>query len=124
MAVNWPSLKSLVLFGSNLDAWIDLWAEYMDILDVAPFEVQIFQLSIVGTGGQEQRLSHSSALWIHNVVYLFSPVDMFLKNIEMKEAGDWDLIRGAIDDTLLDGFILINRNNTQDDPFNIGLDGI
>lgn len=99
-AVNWSTLKSLELFGDNIAAWIDLFVKCGDITKVATFEVQLFRLSIVGTGGQKRQLSHSSALWIHDIIYLFSPVEVHLKNIQMQEAADWDLIQGAIDDSV------------------------
>ncbi|KFH63753.1 hypothetical protein MVEG_10446 [Podila verticillata NRRL 6337] len=94
-SVNWSSLKSLDLTGDNINSWINIWAKYSNSNNLAPFEAQFFSLSIVGSGGQEQRLSHSSALWLHNVIYLFSPASVYLKNIEMQEAWDWNLIRGA-----------------------------
>lgn len=63
-----------------------------------PFEVQLFRLGIVGSAGPERWISHSSTLWFHNVVYLFSPAEVRLTDIDMRETGDWDLIHGAIDD--------------------------
>lgn len=100
-AMQWSALKSLELAGDNIDAWIGLWAKHRSITKLAPFEVQLFRLIIVGSDGQEQQLSHTSAVWLHAVIYLFSPVEVLLKNIAMQEARDWELIRGATDDPLL-----------------------
>ncbi|KAI9236265.1 MAG: hypothetical protein BYD32DRAFT_462679 [Podila humilis] len=47
-------------------------------MKLPPFKVQFFRLLIVGTCGQEQRLSHSNAMWLHNVIYLFLPVELTL----------------------------------------------
>lgn len=107
-AVNWPALKSLELAGDSIDSWIDLWAKYGDIMKQASSKIQLLRLSIVGSGGQRQRLSHFSALWLHSVIYVFLPVEVCLKNIEM-EAGDWELIRGASGDRVPE---MINCNNT------------
>ncbi|KAF9305804.1 hypothetical protein BGZ74_008786 [Mortierella antarctica] len=107
-AVNWPALKSLELTGDSIDSWIDLWAKYYDIMKQASSKIQLLRLSIVGSGGQGQWLSHFSALWLHSVIYAFLPVEVCLTNIEM-EAGDWELIRGACGDRVPE---MINCNNT------------
>ncbi|KAF9370022.1 hypothetical protein CPC16_004023, partial [Podila verticillata] len=89
-AVNWYALKSLELTANNIDGWIELWAKCGKFTKLASFEIQFVRLNIVGSGGQETRLSHSSALGLHNVC---------LGNIEMQEARDWEMMRGAIDGT-------------------------
>ncbi|KAI9236258.1 MAG: hypothetical protein BYD32DRAFT_462669 [Podila humilis] len=71
------------------------------------------QLIAVGSDGQEQRLSHTSAVWLHDVIYLFSPEEVLVKNMAMQEAGDWELVRGALDDPLSETIALINCNNAQ-----------
>ncbi|KAF9378705.1 hypothetical protein CPB97_009397 [Podila verticillata] len=96
-AVNWYALKSLELAGDNIDGWIELWAKCGKFMKFASFEIQFVRLSIVGSGGQETQLSHASALWLHNVIYSLSPMEVCLRNIELQEARDWELIRGAID---------------------------
>lgn len=112
-AVNWSALKSLKLSGDNVDGWIDLWARHGNILNLAPFELHFLRLSMVGSNRQGQRLSHSSALWIHNLIYLFSPVEVLLKNIKLQEAGDWELIQGAADDPSSLRLSLINCSNAH-----------
>ncbi|KAG0338184.1 hypothetical protein BG000_004419 [Podila horticola] len=109
-AVNWPSLKSLTLSGNSIDAWIGLWAKCGNATKLAPFEVQLLRLCIVGFGGQEQRLTHSSALWLHAVIYWFSPVEVALNNIGIQEVGDWELIRGVISDLLPETSAPVDRN--------------
>lgn len=95
-AVNWSAIKSLEVSGDNIDGWMDLWAKHSNISRLAPFEAQLFRLSINSSGGQEQRLSHSSALWLHRVIYLLSPTEVRLNNVVMQEAGDRDLIRDLL----------------------------
>lgn len=112
-AVNWSALRSLELSGDNVDGWIDLWAKFASITNLAPFELQLLRLIIIDSGGQRQRLSHSSVLWIHNLIYLFSPVEVQLKNIKLLEAEDWELIRGAVDDPSSLRLSLINCNNAH-----------
>ncbi|KAF8978413.1 hypothetical protein BGZ52_006069, partial [Haplosporangium bisporale] len=68
-AVNWYALKFLELTANNIDGWIELWAKCGKFTKLASFEIQFVRLNIVGSGGQETRLSHSSTLWLHNVIY-------------------------------------------------------
>lgn len=107
-AVNWPALKSLELAGDSIDSWVDLWAKYGDIMKQASSKIHLLRLSIVGSSRQGQRLSHFNALWLHSVIYVFLPVEVCLKNIDM-EAGDWELIRGANGDRVPE---MIACNNT------------
>lgn len=69
-AVKWSTLRSLELSGTSIDGYINLWAKFGNITNLAPFEVRLLRLSIIGSGGEEQRLLHSSALWLHNMIYL------------------------------------------------------
>ncbi|KFH70893.1 hypothetical protein MVEG_03740 [Podila verticillata NRRL 6337] len=96
-ALNWSVLKSLTLSGSSLDTWIDLWAKYGEITKCVSFKAQLLRLRIVGSDRQEKPLSSSSVLWLHNVIYLFSPMEVHLKNIQLQDNRDWDLVIDAID---------------------------
>ncbi|KAF9336400.1 hypothetical protein BG006_008807 [Podila minutissima] len=84
--------KSLELSGTNIDVWMDLWAKGSHATELASLKFQLFRQSIVGSGGQEQQPSRSSELWVYDVICLFSPMEVRLKNIGMQEARDWELM--------------------------------
>ncbi|KAF9322534.1 hypothetical protein BG006_002313, partial [Podila minutissima] len=87
-SVQWLTLKSLVLSGDYIDEWIKLWPSSSQ----AP---QLMHLLIHGTGSTDQELSHSSILFLHELVYR-SPLQQFdPKNITVKEMHDWELIRAG-----------------------------
>ncbi|KFH66239.1 hypothetical protein MVEG_08339 [Podila verticillata NRRL 6337] len=67
-----------LLFGDNIKSWIVLWAKHGSITNLPPFKARFFRLLIVGACGQEQRLPHSNAMWLHNVIYLSLPVELTL----------------------------------------------
>lgn len=98
-AVQWPTIKSLTLVGGNIDAWIQLWARTSDLSELLPCDLQLLRLSVQGSGTPAtQELSHSSALWLHGVIYLFSPVEVHIEKINTRECIDWELIRSAVGD--------------------------
>ncbi|KAI9236268.1 MAG: hypothetical protein BYD32DRAFT_462683 [Podila humilis] len=53
-AVNFSFLKSLVLFGGNIDGWINDWATHSYVSKIALVDAHLFRLSIVGFGGRVQ----------------------------------------------------------------------
>lgn len=82
-AVQWSTLKALVLSGDNIDQWIQLWPSYID--------PKLLWLTIRGTGSTNQELSHASALFIHEVAYMSSLVEMQLKGVMFQEKRDLEL---------------------------------
>lgn len=96
-AINWPTIKTFTLFGNNIAAWILLWARHTDLNHLTSWEHQLLSLSIIGLQSSRQELSHSSAVWLHSMIYLLLLAEVQLENIQMKDTGDWKLIRGAVD---------------------------
>jgi hypothetical protein len=43
--------------------------------------------------------------------YLFSPVEMRLENIQMKETGDWKIVQSVADDPSPEVFVMVNCSN-------------
>ncbi|KAF8933126.1 hypothetical protein BGZ52_008542, partial [Haplosporangium bisporale] len=92
-AVQWSTLKSLVFAGNNIEAWIDLFQ--------TPFSPRLLSLQIQGTWPSIQELSHSSVLFIHNLVCSSQLVDFHLRNVKLQDGCDWTLIIDSIDFSLL-----------------------
>ncbi|KFH66475.1 hypothetical protein MVEG_07000 [Podila verticillata NRRL 6337] len=98
--VQWSTIKSLKLHGHNINAWIELWSQHSNMNELPLWDRQLLRLHIVAWGMPEQELSHESAVWLHNMIYLLSPMEVKLQNIQMKESGDQELIRGVVNDPL------------------------
>ncbi|KAI9235064.1 MAG: hypothetical protein BYD32DRAFT_422011 [Podila humilis] len=88
-AVPWNTLKSLVLSGNNSDVLMNLWP--------APKEPRLLSLQVFGPGSVPQELSHSSTLFIHQLVNE-SPLERLdLQGVQLQEARDWTVIVDAVD---------------------------
>ncbi|KAI9236364.1 MAG: hypothetical protein BYD32DRAFT_418953 [Podila humilis] len=108
--VQWSTIKSLKLRGHYIDAWIKLWSQHSNLNELPSWDHQLLRLHIVGWGMPEQELSHESAVWLHSMIYLLSPVEVQLQNIQMKESGDQELIRDVVNDPLSISCIMVNSN--------------
>lgn len=97
-AVKWSTIKSVTLFGNHIDAWISIWAAHDNLSNLPTLDHQLASFGVVGSEFCTQVLSHSSAMWLHNMIYSFSPMEVHLENIRMKESGDWKLIRNTLND--------------------------
>ncbi|KAF9334553.1 hypothetical protein BG006_001969 [Podila minutissima] len=99
-AVQWSTIKSLVLSGSHIDDWLDLWVSDGDLFaaETTRQGPKLVSLDIKGTGAEEQVLSHASALAIHRLVYECPLlVVLWLNSFELPSDSDWDLILSAVD---------------------------
>lgn len=111
--MNWSTIKSLKLHGDNIDSWMKLWAEHCNLTDLLFGDHRLLRVDIIGSGVPKQELAHSSAVWLHNVIYLLSPIEIHMVNIQMKEIRDWELIRDASDGPTPERFSLVNCNVAQ-----------
>lgn len=57
-------------------------------------DAQLRSLVISGTGTVSQKLSHSSALHLHQVIYSSLSVEVHAENIELQEQRDRGLLKG------------------------------
>lgn len=92
--IPWLTLKSLVLSGDNINEWIRRWP-------LPPVSPQLMHLQIQGVGSAGQELSHSSALFVHKVVYVNLLMELHLEHIQFEDTRDWELIVESMDPTLL-----------------------
>ncbi|KAG0022505.1 hypothetical protein BGZ82_011010, partial [Podila clonocystis] len=87
--VQWPTLKSLKLSGDDIDMWVYIWMS----LYSNPFKPsvkseigpQLLSLHIQGSGSACQLLSHTSALFVHGLIYSSPSVSVILKNVDFEE---------------------------------------
>lgn len=86
-SVQWSTLKSLKLLGDHIDAWMSLWMSSHN----NPFTratgdgPRLLSLHLQSTGSVPQLLSHTSALFVHGLVYSSPSVEVLLKNVILKE---------------------------------------
>ncbi|KFH69337.1 hypothetical protein MVEG_04151 [Podila verticillata NRRL 6337] len=88
-SIQWSTLKLLVLSGPKIDQWIQLWHPATDS--------RLLCLHIQGTGTDIQGLSHSSALFVHQLAYSSSLLELHLENIQLEDKRDWELITDGLD---------------------------
>ncbi|KAG0017193.1 hypothetical protein BGZ81_010855 [Podila clonocystis] len=100
-SVQWPTIKSLVISGDHIDDWVQLWA--LDGTQIFAREgtsmyrgPRLLQLSIIGTPTTHQELSHTSALFIHQLVHSSLLVELHIESIGWEEDRDRDIIVEAI----------------------------
>lgn len=95
-SVPWSTLKSLVLFGSNIDEWIKLWPPN--------FSPRLLSLAMHGSGSAPLELSHTSVLFLYRLIYLSPLEDVVFENVQPWDKQDWDLITDILDLSLLRTF--------------------
>lgn len=105
-SVQWPSLKSLVLSGNNIDEWIKLW-------ELSPVVPQLLCLHVQGTGSAEQELSHTSVLFLHQLVYAASLLELHLEHIQLQDKRDWVFVVESADPVLLKTYGLVGSSYIQ-----------
>ncbi|KAF8926936.1 hypothetical protein BGZ52_005038, partial [Haplosporangium bisporale] len=104
-SLQWFTLKSLVLSGNRIDEWIKLWSP--------PVSPQLHSLQVRGTGATQQELSHISVLFIHQLVYASSLLELHLEHIQLQDKSDWALVVDGLDPALLQAFDLHGSSRTQ-----------
>lgn len=97
-SIQWPSLKCLAIIGSNIDEWIRLW--------LSVTESQLMCLDIRGPGSSLQALSHSSVLFIHQIIFTSSLLELHFDNVQLQVKHDWSLIADGLNDSHLVTFEL------------------
>lgn len=104
-SVQWPRLRSLILSGDSIDAWIKLWPTH-----IAP---QLLYLQIQGTGSAGQELSHSSTLFIHQLIYNNLLMELHLEHIHLQNKSDWMFLVESLDPELQKTFHLDGSSYSQ-----------
>ncbi|KFH63797.1 hypothetical protein MVEG_10490 [Podila verticillata NRRL 6337] len=92
-SVLWSTLKSLVLAGHHIEAWIDLCQP--------SFSSSLLSLQIQGTLPDIQELSHSNILFIIQLICASPLLELCFQNVQLQESRDWELIVDSVDYSLL-----------------------
>ncbi|KFH74092.1 hypothetical protein MVEG_01305 [Podila verticillata NRRL 6337] len=104
-SVRWGYLKSLVFSGDNIDAWMRLQS-FVD-------SPHLLCLEIHGSGSAQQPLSHSSVLFIHQLVYSSSLMDFHIDGIQLQDKYDLELIVQSMEPSLLKTFSMGSSTTVQ-----------
>lgn len=104
-SVNWFSLKALVLSGANIDEWLQLWP--------AVATPQLVSLEICGTGADVQRLSHSSMLLVHRLIYVSPLIELCFANVQLQDKRAWAFLVESVDPLLLKKLRLGGAHDSQ-----------
>ncbi|KAF9211137.1 hypothetical protein BGZ59_008475 [Podila verticillata] len=98
-ALQWTTLKSLVLSGDNIDVWIRLWQDHGQLFENSgrwimqwPHSPRLMRLEMQGTGVRNDRLSKQSLLALHRLVYCCRPVQLKLDNVVSEDASLLELV--------------------------------
>ncbi|KAF9387203.1 hypothetical protein CPC16_007178, partial [Podila verticillata] len=91
-SVTWSSLKALVLSGENIDEWLQLW-----LTVTTP---QLVSLEICGTSAGVQRLSHSSMLSVHRLIYVNPLIELYFANVQVQDRRAWAILVESMDPLL------------------------
>lgn len=87
-SVQWSTLKSLRFLGAHIDAWIRLWMSPHNnplTISASGEGPRLRQLYLCSTASNRQQLLHTSALFIHGLVYLSPSIEVIFKNIILDE---------------------------------------
>lgn len=88
-SVQWSNLKSLTFSGDNIETWISIWMSAHSnpfILDPDFDGPQLQHLHLQRTGSAPPHLlSHTSALFIHGLIYLNPSIELVLTNFILNE---------------------------------------
>ncbi|KAG0097720.1 hypothetical protein BGZ93_002112 [Podila epicladia] len=104
--VNWPTLKTLVVFGNNISEWLQLWPSI-----ATP---QLVSLEFRGTGAGPHTLSHSSMLCVHRWIYASPLIDVYFANIKLQDNRAWAFLVENMDPSCVRRHRL---GGTSDDRF-------
>lgn len=92
-AVQWDTIKSLVLAGDNPNEWMDLCP--------VPKAPKLLSLQIRGTRLVPQELTHSSILFVHQLANESSLETLDFKGVRLQDLRDWTVIVDAVDPAYL-----------------------
>ncbi|KAI9233874.1 MAG: hypothetical protein BYD32DRAFT_439709 [Podila humilis] len=113
-SIPWHTLRSLVLSGNNLNDWLQLWS--------APIDSQLLNLTVRGTRSELRKLSHASALMLHQLIYTNPLVELHLLNFQLLDKRDWVLVIDGIDLFLLQTLHLVEYRHEKFSPMSEALE--
>ncbi|KAG0099263.1 hypothetical protein BGZ93_008396 [Podila epicladia] len=111
-AVQWLTIKTLILSGDNVDLWLQFWINDGSLLTSSRMDQgpRLMCLEVFDNGVSEHLISHAGALALHHIVYSCQLSVLNLENVRLQDDRDWDLIIGALDMTVLEEMTLCWSN--------------
>ncbi|KAI9241319.1 MAG: hypothetical protein BYD32DRAFT_406098 [Podila humilis] len=103
-AVQWSTIKTLILSGNSIDQWLQFWINEGSLVTNSGTHMgpRLMCLELFDSGMSENLLSHAAALALHHIVYSSQLSVLNLENVKLQENRDWDLIVEALDITVLE----------------------
>ncbi|KAG0345139.1 hypothetical protein BG004_003940 [Podila humilis] len=83
--IPWSTLRSLVITGRNMDSWISRFSSCIK----AP---RLLSLTLRGPEPGTVKISHPSALALHQLVFSSQMVEFDIENITLQDKSDWILL--------------------------------
>lgn len=116
-AIYWPTIKSLVLSGNNINDWLQTWSRNGSLhelvgawLTPTSFGPCLLSLDVLVCPQSTEALSHFSALAIHHLVYACRLVELRLDNVMFEHGREWDMVMRGIHYSSLRKLSLQNCN--------------
>ncbi|KAI9238942.1 MAG: hypothetical protein BYD32DRAFT_460275 [Podila humilis] len=98
-SIQWLTLQSLVVSGTTINDWIQLLAvinREESTASASLLEMQLFGLRIEGSTKEPVFLSHSSVLFVHQLVYSNPWIELVLENVCLQDKRDSDLLAESL----------------------------
>lgn len=86
LSVQWSTLQSLILSGASVNEWIRL---LVTITGISLLDLQLQNVRIQGSGRQLVSLTHSSALFVHQLKYSNPSMEVISENVCLQDDRDW-----------------------------------
>ncbi|KAG0334299.1 hypothetical protein BG000_008433 [Podila horticola] len=96
-AIQWDTLKSLVLSGDCINEWLQLWP-----FTTAP---RLLCLEIRVSESANKPLSHQSVLFVHQAIYASALLELHLENIQLQDRRDWSFMVDSLDPLCVATFV-------------------
>lgn len=98
-SIQWLTLQSLVVTGTAVSDWIQLLAVINrdeSTASASLLDLQLFSLRIQGSGKDRVYLSHSSMLFVHQLVYSNPLIELVLENVCLQDQRDSQLLAESV----------------------------
>ncbi|KAG0347588.1 hypothetical protein BG004_007422 [Podila humilis] len=107
-AVQWPTIKTLIVSGDNIDQWLQFWLKYGSLTSRPKGSAgpELHCLEVFDNGIADIPISHQGSLALHYFVYTGQLSVLILENVWLQDDRDWDLIIEALDVAVLEELVL------------------
>lgn len=99
ISVQWSTLQALVLTGTAIDEWVQLLVAIISMetpMGASLCDLQLRHFEVHGSNAEQIHLTHSSALFLHQMVYANPLIELVLRNVYLEDNRDSDLFAGSL----------------------------